>query len=103
MVFLPAVSAKVNVDMGLSSSRSGHDTAACHAVFRSLEEVVMERSSRVKPADQMEIIQRCQAYDPEVRTSRAIVSGRGSPFGSSGYCCRLLSPFTRVSSLHYLV
>eukprot|EP00752_Nemacystus_decipiens_P002887 g2686.t1 len=55
----------VNVDMGLSSSSKGHDTAPCHAVFRSLEEVVMERSSRVKPADQMEIIQRCQAYDPE--------------------------------------
>ncbi|CAM9467559.1 unnamed protein product [Ectocarpus sp. 13 AM-2016] len=56
----------VNVDMGLSSSNKGHDGAPCHAVFCSLEEVVTERSSRVKPADQMQIIQRCQEYDPEV-------------------------------------
>ncbi|CAN0034947.1 unnamed protein product [Ectocarpus fasciculatus] len=55
----------VNVDMGLSSSNKGHDGAPCHAVFCSLEEVVTERSSRVKPADQMQIIQRCQEYDPE--------------------------------------
>lgn len=52
--------------MGLSSSNKGHDGAPCHAVFCSLEEVVTERSSRVKPADQMQIIQRCQEYDPEV-------------------------------------
>lgn len=52
--------------MGLSSNSKGHDAAPCHAVFRSLEEVVMERSSRVKPGDQMQIIQRCQEYDPEV-------------------------------------
>lgn len=63
--------------MGLSSSRRGHDTATCHAVFRSLEEVVVERSSRVKPADQMEIIQRCQVYDPEVGTSRTVSLGCG--------------------------
>lgn len=53
--------------MGLSSSNKGHSGAACHAVFRSLEEVVVERSSRVDPNDQMQIIQRCQEYDPEVR------------------------------------
>lgn len=52
--------------MGLSSSNKGHSGAACHAVFRSLEEVVVERSSRVEPSDQMQIIQRCQEYDPEV-------------------------------------
>lgn len=58
---------KVNVDMGLSSNSKGHKVAAAsHVVYRPLEEVVMERSARVKPADQMQIIQRCQEYDPEV-------------------------------------
>lgn len=55
--------------MGLSGNSKGHDGAVCHAVFRSLEEVVTERSSRVKPNDQMQIIQRCQEYNPEVRVS----------------------------------
>lgn len=72
--YFPLFFAKVNVDMGLSSSNRGHDTAPSHAVFRSLEEVVMERSSRVKPADQMEIIQRCQGYDPEVRERAVFLS-----------------------------
>lgn len=64
--FCAASRSQVNVDMGLSSSNKGHSGAACHAVFRSLEEVVVERSSRVDPSDQMQIIQRCQEYDPDV-------------------------------------
>lgn len=53
--------------MGLSSSSKGHkDTAGSHTVYQSLEKVVMERSARVKPEDQMQIIQRSQEYDPEV-------------------------------------
>lgn len=66
---------QVNVDMGLSSSSKGHDGASCHAVFCSLEEVVTERSSRVMPSDQMQIIQRCQEYDPEVRDAMAAFGG----------------------------
>ncbi|CAM9369724.1 unnamed protein product [Sphacelaria rigidula] len=56
----------VNVDMGLSSNNQGHrKTAGSHVVYKSLEEVVLERSGRVKPEDHMQIIQRCQEYDPE--------------------------------------
>ncbi|CAM9665376.1 unnamed protein product [Hapterophycus canaliculatus] len=69
----------VNVDMGLSSSSKGHSGSASHAVFRSLEEVVTERSSRVKPADQMQIIQRCQEYDPE--TGFVVVFGHKGMLG----------------------
>lgn len=85
----PLLSRKVNVDMGLSSSRKGHDIAPCHAVFRSLEEVVMERSSRVKPADQMEIIQRCQAYDPEVRSGSFLFSAADRARSAAGVASRL--------------
>ncbi|CAM9201651.1 unnamed protein product [Scytosiphon promiscuus] len=69
----------VNVDMGLSSSSKGHSGSPCHAVFRSLEEVVTERSSRVKPADQMQIIQRCQEYNPE--TGFVVVFGHKGMLG----------------------
>eukprot|EP00903_Cladosiphon_okamuranus_P017429 g16053.t1 len=83
----------VNVDIGLSSSRKGHDIAACHAVFRTLEEVVMERSSRVKPADQMEIIQRCQAYDPEA--TFVVVFGHKGMLG-----VQILRPSLAPGELH---
>ncbi|CAM9905057.1 unnamed protein product [Discosporangium mesarthrocarpum] len=56
----------VNVDVSMSNNREGHSGVGLQAVYCSLEEVVMGRSARIRTADQMQIIQRCQEYDPEV-------------------------------------
>ncbi|CAM9177212.1 unnamed protein product [Choristocarpus tenellus] len=56
----------VNVDVSMSNNQAGHSLERkALGVFRSLDEVVVERSDRVLPDDHIEIIRRCQEYNPE--------------------------------------